>query len=61
MRLEKEMYKSGQRITFDLDTTPLSFDLNAPLTTEYDSEEDEENENNIVDNTSKLDYNYLMD
>ena len=40
---------------------PLSFDLNAPLTTEYDSEEDEENENNIVDNTSKLDYNYLMD
>lgn len=61
MRLEKEMYKSGQRMTFDLDTTPLSFDLNAPLTTEYDSEEDEENENNFVDNTSKLDYNYLMD
>ena len=61
MRLEKEMYKSGQRMTFDFDTTPLSFDLNAPLTTEYDSEEDEENENNFVDNTSKLDYNYLMD
>lgn len=61
MRLEKEMYKSGQRMTFELDTTPLSFDLNAPLTTEYDSEEDEENENNFVDNTSKLDYNYLMD
>ena len=61
MRLEKEMYKSGQRMAFDFDTTPLSFDLNAPLTTEYDGEEEEEDEENFVDNTSKLDYNFLME
>ena len=61
IRLEKEMYKSGQRMSFDFDTSPLTFDLNAPLTTEYDSSEDEEEEEIIENTNSKFDYNYLME
>ena len=61
IRLEKEMYKSGQRMSFDFDTTPLSFDLSAPLASEYDSEEEEEEEEETVDSTSKYDYSFLME
>ena len=61
IRLEKEMYKSGQRMSFDFDTTPLSFDLSAPLASEYDSDEEDEEEEETVDSTSKYDYSFLME
>ncbi len=56
------MYKSGQRINFDFDTTPLTFDLNAPLSSEIETTEDEEEEDDFIENSaSKFDYNYLME
>ena len=62
IRLEKEMYKSGQRMNFDFDTTPLTFDLNAPLSSEIETTEDEEEEDDFIENSaSKFDYNYLME
>ncbi len=63
IRLEKEMYKSGQRMNFDFDTTPLSFDLSAPLTTDYTSEDydDTTADGEASGSASTLDYNYLME
>ena len=65
IRLEKEMYKSGQRMTLDFDTTPLSFDLKAPLSSDLSSEDYDENieedSNEQPLSSSKYDYNYLME
>ena len=62
IRLEKEMYKSGQRMSFDFDTTPLSFDLSAPLESEFETDEEEEDsEEENTTSTSKFDYSYLME
>ena len=61
IRLEKEMYKSGQRMNFEFDTTPLSFDLSAPLTGEYSSDDEDEADFETSNSASKYDYNYLME
>jgi penicillin-binding protein 1A len=54
------MYKSGQRVSFDFDTSPLTFDMNAPLTGSFSDDEEEDEE--ITDNSaSKFDYNALME
>ena len=63
-RLENEMYKSGQHLTQDFDTTPLTFNLDFLdsnyIFTEYNDDESEEE--NIPDETNEdLDYNFLMD
>jgi penicillin-binding protein 1A len=55
------MYKSGQRMSLQIDKTPLTFDLNAPLKTDYSSATEEEEETTTSSTTSKLDYNYLME
>lgn len=69
IRLEREMYKAGQRFTFDADTTPLSFNLDF-LEAGYDfsAEENTEITEPVIDtgnkktNTSQdYDYNYLME
>ena len=60
-RLEKEMYKSGQRLNMSIDTTPLSFsldfDTNAPLT----HTADDDMEPVSLENPADYDYNYLME
>ena len=70
IRLEKEMYKSGQHFTLDFDTTPLSFNLDFleagyDFSAEPDNETTDEissNEGNRKNNTTQdYDYNYLMD
>lgn len=68
IRLEKEMYMSGQRFTEPIDTTPLSINLDF-LEDGYDftnentvilPETELENENS-TSNETEYDYNYLMD
>ena len=63
IRLEKEMYKSGQRTNFEFDKTPLSFDLSAPLTKTYSSDDDDDEEDDLETSnaSSKFDYNFLME
>ena len=70
IRLEKEMYKSGQHFNLDFDTTPLSFNLDFleagyDFSAEPDNETTDEipsNEGNRKNNTTQdYDYNYLMD
>lgn len=68
IRLEKEMYMSGQRFTETVDTTPLSLNLDF-LQDGYDFSLDENNSTKIEEGTEKssssknedYDYNYLME
>lgn len=68
IRLEKEMYMSGQRFTETVDTTPLSLNLDF-LQDGYDFSLDENNSTKIEEETEKssssknedYDYNYLME
>lgn len=68
IRLEKEMYKSGQRFTEPIDTTPLTINLDF-LEDGYDfskentiiSSETEHESENSTSTTNEYDYNYLMD
>ena len=53
------MYKSGQRMSFDFDTSPLTFDLSGPLTGDYSDEDEDESESSS--SASKFDYNVLME
>ena len=61
-RLEKEMYKSGQRFNATVDTTPLSFNLDfsnlSTSSTDYD-ENDYEQIN--LEKPEEYNYNYLME
>ena len=61
-RLEKEMYKSGQRFNATVDTTPLSFSLDfsnlSTSSTDYD-ENDYEQIN--LEKPEEYNYNYLME
>lgn len=68
IRLEKEMYMSGQRFTETVDTTPLSLNLDF-LQDGYDFSLDENDSTKIEEETEKssssknedYDYNYLME
>lgn len=68
IRLEKEMYMSGQRFTETIDTTPLSLNLDF-LQDGYDFSLDENDSTKIEEETEKssssknedYDYNYLME
>ncbi len=68
IRLEKEMYMSGQRFTEPIDTTPLTINLDF-LEDGYDfskentiiSSETEHESENSTSTTNEYDYNYLMD
>lgn len=64
-RLEKEMYKSGQRMNLVFDTTPLSFNLDFLEADYVPSEEyeytEEEYEETEIPQNQDYDYNYLMD
>ena len=64
-RLEKEMYKSGQRMNLVFDTTPLSFNLDFLEADYVPSEEyeytEEEYEESEIPQNQDYDYNYLMD
>lgn len=61
-RLEKEMYKSGQKFNVEIDTTPLSFNLDF-----FESQSDITNpdfddfEPIKLENSVDYDYNYLME
>ncbi len=61
IRLEKLMYKSGQKFSLDYDFTPLTYDLNKPLSTSDTSASDDENEEETETKDNALDYNYLME
>ena len=62
-RLQKEMYKSGQKFNISIDKKPLSFNLDftsSPLSaSDYDN--DSELEPVKLDNPEEYDYNYLME
>jgi len=66
-RLEKEMYKSGQRMNFVIDSTPLSFNLDfleagyIPSDDIDYSEDYEDNEESVETQVQDYDYNYLME
>ena len=68
-RLEREMYKSGQRYTQSVDTTPLKLDLDflnsnyvPPRRKTEDFDQDEsENSGNKPKQNVEYDYNYLME
>ena len=61
IRLEKLMYKSGQKFNLDYDFTPLTYDLNKPLSASDTSDIDDENEEETETKDNALDYNYLME
>ena len=61
IRLEKLMYKSGQKFSLDYDFTPLTYDLNKPLSASDTSDSDDENEEETETKGNTLDYNYLME
>ncbi len=61
IRLEKLMYKSGQKFSLDYDFTPLTYDLNKPLSASDTSDIDDENEEEPETKDNALDYNYLME
>ncbi|MFA6856099.1 MAG: PBP1A family penicillin-binding protein [Treponema sp.] len=58
-RLEKEMYKSGQRFTDEVNTSPLSLDLNFLNDNTPQHKNEQQTEHKQDENTP--DYNYLMD
>lgn len=66
LRLEKEFYKSGARLTEKIDTTPLTVNLDF-LNANYNFDEEESMEEEILEETNKIpvtidyDYNYLME
>ena len=66
LRLEKEFYKSGARLTEKIDTTPLTVNLDF-LNANYNFDEEENMEEEILEETNKIpvtidyDYNYLME
>ena len=66
LRLEKEFYKSGARLTEKFDTTPLTVNLDF-LNANYNFDEEENMEEEILEETNKIpvtidyDYNYLME
>ncbi|MCI5606092.1 MAG: PBP1A family penicillin-binding protein [Treponema sp.] len=66
LRLEKEFYKSGARLTEKFDTTPLTVNLDF-LNANYNFDEEESMEEEILEETNKIpvtidyDYNYLME
>ena len=61
-RLQKEMYKSGQRFSMELDTSPLTFNLDFSTDSKTSSDytyDDFEPVN--LDNPEEYDYNFLME
>ena len=69
-RLEREMYKSGQRRTIAIDSTPLTLNLDflsSNYKPVYNDEEDSENnvetqtENSYISSKQHYDYNYLFE
>ncbi|MCK9170038.1 MAG: PBP1A family penicillin-binding protein [Treponema sp.] len=58
-RLEKEMYKSGQRFTDEINSSPLSLDLNFLNDNTQQHTNEQQTEQKQDKNTP--DYNYLMD
>lgn len=63
LRLEKEMYKSGQRLSAVLDTTPLSLNLNFLEDGYVLTEEDFKDTvtTDYSDSSNEFDYSYLME
>ncbi len=62
-RLQKEMYKSGQRFNMTVDTSPLTFNLDfsaSPSASSYD-DKDDDFEQIKLENPEDYDYNYLME
>jgi len=68
IRLEKEMYKSGQRFNLDFDTSPLTVNFDF-LNDGYDFTNDNLDSTTLTDNNIEqetwaeedYDYNYLME
>ncbi|MBP3742035.1 MAG: PBP1A family penicillin-binding protein [Treponema sp.] len=61
-RLEKEMYKSGQRFNATIDTTPLSFNLDfSNLSTSSTDYEENDYEQINLEKPEEYNYNYLME
>ena len=61
-RLEKEMYKSGQKFNVEIDTTPLSFNLDfSESQSDITNPDFDDFEPIKLENSVDYDYNYLME
>lgn len=61
-RLEKEMYKSGQKFNIEIDTSPLSFNLDfSESQSDITNSDFDDFEPIKLENSVDYDYNYLME